>query len=55
MGFSTLQYTSGDWTVKVGYPVVWKPIYQVELTIEGMLGFTWTGTVAQDGAVFTTQ
>jgi hypothetical protein len=55
MGFSTLQYTSGDWTVKVGYPVVWKPTYQVELTIEGMPGFTWTGTAAQDGAVSTTQ
>ena len=53
LGHSTLQYTSGDWTVKVGYPVVWKPTYEVEITINGEPGFTWTGTVAQDGTVST--
>jgi hypothetical protein len=55
LGYSTIQYTSGDWTVKVGYPVVWKPTYQVELTMGGEQGFTWAGTVAQDGAVSPTQ
>ena len=55
LGHSTLQYTSGDWTVKVGYPVVWKPTYEVEITINGEPGFTWTGTVAQDGTVSTVE
>ena len=55
LGYSTIQYTSGDWTVKVGYPVVWKPTYEVEATIEGEPSFTWAGTVSQDGAVYTTQ
>jgi hypothetical protein len=55
LGHSTLQYTSGDWTVKVGYPVVWKPTYEVEITIDGEPGFTWAGTVAQDGTVSTVE
>ena len=55
LGYSTLQYTSGDWTVKVGYPVVWKPTYQIEITIDGEPGFTWAGTVAQDGTVSTVE
>lgn len=55
LGYSTLQYTSGEWTVKVGYPVVWKPTYQVEITVGGEPSFTWAGTVAQDGAVSTVE
>ncbi len=53
LGYSTFQYASGSWTVKVGFPVVWKPTYQVELTLNGEPVFTWTGTVAQDGTVST--
>ncbi|MFH2110458.1 MAG: hypothetical protein ABIJ47_04260 [Candidatus Bathyarchaeota archaeon] len=53
LGHSTLQHTSGEWTVKIGYPVVWKPTYRVEITIDGEPSFTWAGTVAQDGTVST--
>lgn len=55
LGHSTLQYTSGEWTVKIGYAVVWKPTYQVEITIDGEPSFTWAGTVAQDGTVSTVE
>jgi len=55
LGYSTFQYASGSWTVEVGFPVVWKPTYQVELTLDGEPVFTWTGTVAQDGTVSTVE
>ncbi|MFH0851049.1 MAG: hypothetical protein V1924_08940 [Candidatus Bathyarchaeota archaeon] len=55
LGHSTLQYTSGEWTVKIGYAVVWKPTYQVEITIDGEPSFTWAGTVSQDGTVSTVE
>jgi hypothetical protein len=53
LGYSTFQYASGSWAVEVGFPVVWKPTYQVELTLDVEPVFTWTGTVAQDGTVST--
>ncbi len=51
LGFSKLQYTSGGWTVNVSFPVVWKPVYSVEITVDADPVFEWTGSVDQDGSV----
>ena len=51
LGYSTLQYTSEGWTVKVSFPVVWKPVYSVEITVDADPVFQWTGSVEQDGSV----
>ena len=51
MGFSRLQYTSEGWTVEVSFPVVWKPTYSVELTVDTEPVFEWMGSVNQDGSV----
>jgi len=51
MGFSRLQYTSESWTVEVSFPVVWKPTYSVELTVDIDTAFEWMGSVDQDGSV----
>ncbi|MCK4702299.1 hypothetical protein KAT55_02970 [Candidatus Bathyarchaeota archaeon] len=51
MGFSRLQYTSEGWTVEVSFPVVWKPTYSVELTVDTEPVFEWMGSVDQDGSV----
>jgi len=50
LGYSTHSYTSGSWTVQIGFPVVWKPTYAVELSL-GEPAFDWMGTVPQDGTV----
>lgn len=49
VGTSTIQYSGDGWTITVTYPVVWKPTYSVE--VENDSGFTWSGTVDQDGTV----
>ena len=54
LGYSTHRYTSGGWTVEVGFPVVWKPTYAVELTLSEP-SFDWMGTVSQDGTVTTVE
>lgn len=51
LGYSTLQYTSEGWTVNVSFPVVWKPVYSVEITVDADPVFQWTGSVDQDGSV----
>jgi hypothetical protein len=51
LGYSTLQYTSGSWTVNVSFPVVWKPVYSVEITVDADPVFQWAGSVDQDGSV----
>jgi len=53
LGFSKLQYTSGSWTVNVSFPVVWKPVYSVEITVDTDPVFDWMGSVDQDGSVST--
>jgi hypothetical protein len=52
LGHSTFKYTSGGWSVQVGFPVVWKPTYEVELTLSEP-ALEWVGTVSQDGTVTT--
>jgi len=51
LGYSTLRYTSGSWAVNVSFPVVWKPVYSVEITVDADPVFEWTGSVEQDGSV----
>jgi len=53
LGFSKLQYTSEGWTVNVSFPVVWKPVYSVEITVDTEPVIEWTGSVDQDGSVTT--
>lgn len=54
LGYSTHRYTSGGWAVQVGFPVVWKPTYAVELSLDEP-AFEWMGTVSQDGTVATAE
>lgn len=51
LGASTLQFVGDGWTVNVTYPVVMKPVYAISVRYAGDVGFTWEGTVGQDGNV----
>ena len=53
LGASTIEYSGDGWTIIASYPVVWKPTYSFEVVHES--GFTWNGTVNQDGEVTETQ
>jgi hypothetical protein len=51
VGYSTKRFTANGWTLNISNPVVWKPVYQVELEYAGDLEYTWQGTVDQTGTV----
>ena len=51
LGASNLQYTSGEWTVKLSYAVVLEPTYTVEVEHTSETSFQWSGTVSQNGTV----
>jgi hypothetical protein len=51
IGSNTVQFTKGDWTVKVSNAVVLEPVYTVEVEYTGDNAFCWTGTVDQAGNV----
>lgn len=51
LGFSKTRYTSGVWTVNISHPVVWKPVYSVEITVDADPVFEWVGSVGQDSSV----
>lgn len=51
VGSNTVQYTKGEWTVKVSNAVVRDPVYSVEVEFKGDNAFHWKGTVDQDGNV----
>jgi hypothetical protein len=51
VGYSSRKYVSEGWSVNVSNPVVWKPIYQVEIEYTGEFNFTWEGTVDQSGSI----
>ena len=51
VGSTTVQFTKGDWTVKVSNAVVHEPVYTVEVEYTGSNAFCWKGTVDQDGNV----
>jgi hypothetical protein len=50
-GSTTVQFTKGDWTVKVSNAVVLEPVYTVEVEFTGDIAFCWIGTVDQAGNV----
>jgi hypothetical protein len=50
-GSNTVQFTKGDWTVKVSNAVVLEPVYTVEVEYTGDIAFRWTGIVDQAGNV----
>ena len=49
VGYTTIQYSGDGWTITVGYPVVWKPVYSID--VENTNEFSWSGSVDQSGAV----
>ena len=51
VGSNTVQFTKGDWTVKVSNAVVLEPVYTVEVEYTGSNAFRWIGTVDQAGNV----
>lgn len=51
VGSNTVQFTKGDWTVKVSNAVVLEPVYTVEVEYSGSNSFCWKGTVDQTGNV----
>jgi len=53
VGYFKQEFTAGGWTVRVGNPVVWKPVFEVEVEYGGE--FSWKGTVDQSGSVETTK
>jgi hypothetical protein len=53
VGANTVQFTKGEWTVTVSYPIVPEPVYSVEIEFTGSPAFIWEGTVDQNGNVFT--
>ena len=55
VGYFTQKFRGGGWTVTVGNPVVWKPVFDVEVEYSGDTPFTWKGTVDQTGSVEATQ
>ncbi|MCW3991364.1 MAG: hypothetical protein NWE79_01535 [Candidatus Bathyarchaeota archaeon] len=51
VGYYSQQFTGGGWTVNVSNPVVWKPVYTVEIEYVGKVSFLWEGTVDQSGNI----
>ena len=51
VGSNNVQFTKGDWTVKVSNAVVLEPVYTVEVEYTGSDAFCWKGTVDQAGNV----
>ena len=49
LGYSTMEYSGDGWTIKISYPVVWKPTYEVDVV--NTSGFHWAGSVDQSGKV----
>ena len=55
VGYSVVQFTSGDWAAEVGNAVVQEPVYDVEVEFTGELSFVWKGTVDRSGNVVETE
>jgi len=51
VGSNNVQFTRGDWTVKVSNAVVLEPVYTIEVEYTGGDAFCWKGTVDQAGNV----
>jgi len=44
LGYQTLVYTSGNWTIYVKHAVVLHPVYSVGVEYNGVNSFTWSGS-----------
>ncbi len=55
VGYSVVQFTSGDWTGEVGNAVVQEPVYDLEVVFNGEPSFVWKGRVDQSGNVVETE
>ena len=51
LGYSTHLYTSGNWEVKIGGPVVLEPTYTVEVKYMGESELVWNGSVEHSGEI----
>lgn len=51
LGYSTHQYTSGNWEVTISGPVVLEPTYSVEVKYIGEIELSWNGSVEYSGQV----
>ena len=52
LGHETYEYTSGEWTLSIGYPVVAPELVVYDVTITNPnAGIQWQGTVDADGEV----
>jgi len=51
IGYTKRIYVAGDWNVYVGYAVVARPVYEVEIDYGGEPAFNWNGTVDQSSTV----
>jgi hypothetical protein len=49
LGSTTIEYSGDGWIITINYAVVWKPIYS--FTVEHTSGFTWSGTIDQNGVI----
>ena len=49
LGISITEYSGDGWTIKLSHPVVWKPVYDFEVSNES--GFSWAGSVDQSSNV----
>ena len=51
VGATKIQFRGGGWTVTVSAPVVWKPTYSLEVSLEGAVGLRWSGVLPTGGEV----
>jgi hypothetical protein len=51
VGFTELEFTGNGWKVKVSYPVVLKPVYDVFVEYNHSIGFTWEGQLDHEGNI----
>lgn len=54
LGFSTHQFTSGEWVVVINGPVVLEPTYSVEITYTGAETLVWSGAIEPNGEIVET-
>ena len=52
MGYTTIAFTTDDWTITVGYPIVPSQNMIYDVTVSSLkFGWHWKGTVESDGTV----
>jgi hypothetical protein len=49
VGTTTLEFSGAGWTVKVHYPVVLEPIYDIKVEYDNDADFIWEGQIDSEG------